>query len=333
MKYHTLTGLIDNKIVEKKSSRLIMGTAHLNRFECKEQRFAILDEFIKVGGNTFDTAHQYLDSEILFGEWIAERNNRRNILILSKGAHPDDGEPGPRLNPSSITSDITESLMRLRTNYLDLYALHRDDESVEVGPIIETLNQHIEAGRIHAIGASNWTHKRIQEANDYAAKAGLIGFTFNSPNLSLASCNIPRWPGCVSVDRPMLNWHKGTQLPLLSWSSQAGGFFSGRFAPDILDNEEMVRVYYSEANWERFERARKLAKKKGASAIRIALAYVLNQPFLTAAIIGPEKVEELVSSVEALNIELTSTEMKWLNLEDSFIGNKASELTPNERST
>ncbi|MFY0761468.1 aldo/keto reductase [Metabacillus dongyingensis] len=314
MEFHSLKGIIDQKYVEKACSRLIMGTAHFYQYDSRQQAFDMLDEYFKIGGNMFDMAHQYRDSEVIFGEWLHLRKNRSEVHILTKGAHHDDGEPGPRVNPAAISKDISESLERLNTDYIDFYALHRDDETVQVGVIMDALNQHLAAGQIHAIGASNWSHQRIQAANEYAAAHGLIGFTFNSPNLSLAKCREPRWPGCISVDEHMENWHKGSQMPLLSWSSQAGGFFSGRFAPDRKDHEEMVRVYYTEDNWKRYERAKKLAEEKGVTAIQIALAYVLNQPYPTAAIIGPENSEELMSSVAGSAIKLTAGEMNWLNL-------------------
>ncbi|MFS0821516.1 aldo/keto reductase [Bacillus sp. 1P02SD] len=316
MNYLTLRGLVDQKSVEKKVSRLIMGTAGFYQLDSKGSAFSIMEKFIEAGGNTFDAAHQYINSEEVLGEWLDKRGIRKDIYILTKGAHPDDGEPGQRVHPAAITKDIMESLERLRTNYIDFYALHRDDPNVEVGPIMEILNKHVEVGRLHAIGASNWSHERIQEANRYASKHGLVGFTFNSPNLSLAQCNEPRWPGCVSVNEEISNWHKGNQLPLLSWSSQAGGFFSGRFTPKNRDNEEFIRVYYSDENWERFNRAQELGKKKGATANEIALAYVLNQPYPTAAIIGPEKVEELLSSIKGSEIQLSASEVEYLNLLD-----------------
>ncbi|WP_311775151.1 aldo/keto reductase [Alkalihalobacillus sp. TS-13] len=314
MEFQALKGVIDKKYTEKICSKLIFGTAHFHEYERKDQAFNLMDDFVELSGNMFDTAHQYLNSEVILGEWIENRGIRDSIYILTKGAHPDDGEPGPRLNPAAITNDLMESLERLRTNYIDFYALHRDDKTVDVGLIMEVLNEHIAKGRIHAIGASNWTHPRIQEANAYASKHGLIGFTFNSPNLSLAKCNEPRWSGCVSADEELLDWHTGSQMPLLSWSSQAGGFFSGRFSPDVKSDEEMVRVYYSPENWERYERARTLAETKGVSPIQIALAYVLNQPFSTWAVIGPFNKTELLSSVEGAKVKLSSKEMDWLNL-------------------
>ncbi|MFS0862130.1 aldo/keto reductase [Fredinandcohnia sp. 179-A 10B2 NHS] len=322
MNYLTIRGVIDHKSVEKKVSRLIMGTAGFFRLESREHAFSIMDEFVNVGGNTFDSAHQYIDSEVILGEWLEQRNIRSQVHIITKGAHPDDPEPGPRVKPKTITKDITESLERLRTDYIDFYALHRDDENVEVGPIIEVLNEHLAAGRLHAIGASNWKHERIQAANEYAAKHGLVGFTFSSPNLSLAKCNVPRWPGCVSVNEEISNWHVGNQFPLLSWSSQAGGFFSGRFSPDNREDEEFAQVYYSDENWERYKRAQKLAEIKGATAIEIALAYVLNQPYPTGAIIGPEKVEELRSSIKGSNIQLSAEDMNYLNIVEDTVSNK-----------
>lgn len=299
--------------VDKAISRLIMGTGDLRKLEEPER--LMLDAYIRAGGNTFDTAHQYRNKEVILGQWLAEKKLREKVVILTKGAHHDDGSPGPRVNPQAIRKDLTESLERLGTDYVDLYALHRDDPDAAVGPIMEELNEHIRASRIRAIGASNWTRRRIQEANEYAASHGLIGFTFSSPNLSLAKPKEPRWEGCVSADGDTCVWHAGNQLPLLAWSSQAGGFFSGHFTPDNQTNPDMVRVYYSDDNWERLRRAAKLAAEKNVSPIQIALAYVLNQPFPTCAIIGPKNPEELHSSIEAMQIQFTPQELAWLNLE------------------
>ncbi|OPH50527.1 aldo/keto reductase [Paenibacillus ferrarius] len=311
MKYMQIQG------VEKQISRLIMGTGDLRKLEEPER--AMLDAFIAAGGNAFDTAHQYRNKEKILGQWLAEKNLREHVVILTKGAHHDDGSPGPRVNPQAIRKDLTESLERLGTDYVDLYALHRDDPSVAVGPIMEELNEHIQAKRIRAIGASNWSHDRVQEANEYAASHNLIGFAFNSPNLSLAKANEPRWEGCVSADEETCRWHAANQLPLFAWSSQAGGFFSGNFSPDDRTDEEMVRVYYSENNWERYRRAVKLAEEKQVTPIQIALSYVLNQSFPTCAIIGPRKPEELQSSIESMNLQLTPGEIDWLDLQKEEI--------------
>jgi len=243
---------------------------------------------------------------------MKERGNRDQIVILTKGAHHDQN--GPRVNKEAIRHDITTSLKRLQTDFIDLYALHRDDPNVPAGEVIEILNEYVKSGTVGAIGCSNWTWQRIKEANDYAAEKGLTGFTFSSPNLSLAKPNEPFWKGCVSADAETCAWHEAEQFPLFSWSSQARGFFTGRFTPEVRDNADLVRVFYSDANWERLERAKQLGEERGVTAIQIALAYVLNQPFPTCALIGAQSAEELRSCDEGSRIQLSRAELDWLDL-------------------
>jgi aryl-alcohol dehydrogenase-like predicted oxidoreductase len=104
-------------------------------------------------------------------------------------------------------------------------------------------------------------------------------------------------------------------MSLLAWSSQARGFFTNRAHPDKRDDEEMVRCWYSDDNFQRRERAIELARKKGVEPINIALAYVLGQPFSTFALVGPRLISETVSTCGGLSVNLTPEEIKWLNLE------------------
>ena len=315
MKYINVTGHKSGKEIQIKCSQLVLGASDYLRIDNMDFAAPILDKFLELGGNTFDTARQYRHSEKALAEWMEMRKNREKLVILTKACHPTREEPKKaRVTPQGITEDLLVSLETLKTDYVDLFALHRDDASVEVGPIMETLNEHIRSGKILAIGASNWELDRIIAANEYAEKNGLIGFTFNSPNLSLAKCQIPRWEGCVSANLEMVDWHEKTNIPLFSWSAQAGGFFSGRFTRDNFDDQEMVDVFYNDENWERYDRAIELANKKNVSPIQIALAYVLNQKFPTTAVIGPEKLEELLSSYDGSKMELTQKEVEWLNL-------------------
>lgn len=305
MKYIEVNGL------KTKVSQLIMGSDffHPDRIDEVSE---ILDAYLRIGGNTIDTAYVYSggNSEKALGMWVQACKNRENIHLWTKGAHHDAN--GPRVTKQAIYDDLMVSLERLQTDYVDMYALHRDDPNIEVGIILEALNEHVEAGRIHTFGGSNWTHQRLQEANDYAASHGLTGFSFNSPNLSLAKANEPFWSGCVSADSDTVKWHETSQMPLLSWSSQARGFFTGLFTPEDLSNSDLVRVFYSDANWDRYRRAESLAKEKGVSTIQIALAYVLNQSFPTCAIIGAKNKMEMESCGQGADISLTNDECKWL---------------------
>ncbi|GFZ83293.1 oxidoreductase [Paenibacillus marchantiophytorum] len=306
------------KGLEKPVSKLVMGSDFF-RLNNPHEVSEILGHYLAIGGNTIDSAFIYCggESEQAIGIWLDEMGNRDEMNIFTKGAHHN--EHGPRVNAEAIRSDLFTSLERLRTDYIDLYALHRDDLATPVGAIVEALNEHVEAGRIRAFGGSNWTHERLQEANAYAEKHGLIGFTFSSPNLSLAKANEPFWAGCVSVDEQALRWYEAQQFPLLSWSSQARGFFSGRFSPEISDNADIVRVFYSDENWTRLQRAQQLAQEKGVSTIQIALAYVVSQPFPACALIGPRSEAEMQSCRDGAELVLTAQELAWLDLSAAIV--------------
>ena len=311
MKQTTIPG------VKKAISQLFLGSMVFSP-DRMDFSFSMLNQFFDAGGNAIDTAHGYGGggSEIVIGTWMTMRNNRSDVFVLDKGGHPNGRVPRPRLSPEELERDIRESLTRLRTDYIDLYVLHRDDPGIPVGTIIDFLNQEIGAGRLRAIGASNWEHQRIQQANDYAIEHGLKGFVASSSNLSLAVPMEPMWAGVLSVSQEAWNWHRAKQFPLMPWSSQAGGFFSGAFTPENRENEDMVRVYYNNDNFERLNRAQALGEQNGASAIQIVLAYVLHQPFPIFPLIGPRTPDELTSSLGGVEIELSDEQMCWLNLEN-----------------
>ena len=263
-----------------------------------------------------DTAHIYGggNSERLIGQWMQERGNRDEVFLIDKGGHPYDGLPN-RVSPEYIKQDLDENLTRLNTDYIDLYMLHRDDPAMLVSTIIDYLNVEIDAGRIRTIAASNWQPHRIVEANTYASENNLSGFVACSNNISLAVPMEPMWGGCVNVDDDARRWHAESQFPLMPWSSQARGFFSSAFTKENLDNGDMVRVYYSDNNFERLALAKQLGTKYGFSAIQVSLVYCVHLPFPIFPIVGPANLAEMASSLAALNLELSNDEMAWLNLE------------------
>jgi len=120
----------------------------------------------------------------------------------------------------------------------------------------------------------------VQEANDYAKRNGLQGFSMVSNQFSLAEMVDPVWGGCISAsDADSRAWLSKAQIALFPWSSQARGFFlPGLATPERRDNAELVRCWYSEDNFRRQARAFELARKRNVLPINIALAYVLNQP-------------------------------------------------------
>lgn len=289
---------------------------------------ALLNKFLDAGGNCIDTAHIYGfgDSEKTLGRWIQESGRRSELGLITKGCHPavnrDDVFGSPwvsRFTPEAMRTDLNESLERLRTDYVDLYLLHRDDESMPVVPLVEALNQEQAEGRIKAFGVSNWRVERIEEANRYAAEHKLNGFVISSPNLSLAQPKKMLFPGTLFADETTRQWHRDHQFPLLAWSSLATGFMSGKFKPDEPTDENVTQVYYSDENFERLRRAQELAARKNATASQIGLAYILQQAFPVIALVGPTTVSNLEDALGALNVEISAGELDFLDLKEETL--------------
>jgi aryl-alcohol dehydrogenase-like predicted oxidoreductase len=270
----------------------------------------MFDDFFARGGNTFDTAFVYGGGyhEELFGQWLQSRGVRDDVVIISKGAHT------PYCNPIDITTQMRMSFKRLQIDHADIYIMHRDNPEIPVGEFIDVLNEHVRAGRIRIFGGSNWSLARVEEANDWAKRNGKQGFSVVSNNFSLAEMVDPVWRGCIhSSDAQSRAWFTKHQIPLLSWSSQARGFFlEGRAAPEKRDDEELVRCWYSDKNFARLDRANELARQKNVAPINISAAYVLSQPFPTFALIGPRALTETRPRLPALDYNLTDHVVKYL---------------------
>ncbi|MCR6725508.1 aldo/keto reductase [Agrobacterium fabrum] len=270
-----------------------------------------LDAFYEAGGNLFDTAYVYGGgkTEAIFGDWHTSRNvPREEIVLIGKGAH------SPLCYPDMIAKQLDQSLERLKTDYIDAYFMHRDNLDVPVGEFVDAMDSEVRRGRIRGIfGGSNWTRERMDEAAAYAQKNGKQAPGALSNNFSLAEMLDPIWAGCVAAsDDEWKEWLQSRQIPNFAWSSQGRGFFTERAGRDKQDDEEIVRVWYSNRNFVRRDRAIELAQKLGRHPIHIALAYVIAQPFPVIPLIGPRTIAELEDSLSALDIALTDEQVKWL---------------------
>ncbi|WP_163507557.1 aldo/keto reductase [Fodinicola acaciae] len=292
--------------IDKDISRLLMGVDNQRDLTHASVMF---DDFLEQGGNAFDTAYHYGGGrlETLLGQWIRGRGVRDEVVIVGKGAHT------PRCDPAAIGRQLAETLDHLGTDHVDLYLMHRDNTDVPVGEFVDAMAEQLAAGRVRAYGVSNWTLPRFDEASAYARENGLAIFAGLSNHFSLAEAYAVPWAGCEHVtDAESRRWLRDRQVPLLPWSSQARGFFAGRARPDDRSDEELVRCYYSDANFGRLARAEKLAATLGVPATAVALAYVLHQPFPTFPLIGPRTLGETAGSLRALDVELSAEQLAWL---------------------
>ncbi len=318
MKYSTIPG------IDKPVARLLQGTVMLSANN-RDDNFRLLDACFEKGFTAFDSAHGYGAGacETELGAWITSRGLRDQVVILTKCAHPYQGEPD-RVRPDYIRSDLQESLERLQTDYIELYLLHRDSRGYPVGEIVDVLNEFKNAGQIGAFGGSNWLGDRVKAANDYAAAKGKTPFTVSSPQFSVAEMIKPPWYGCTSVsgaqgeaDRA---YYDENEMSLFTWSSLAGGFMTGKFTRDNLDSFESywdtnpIGAYAYESNFQRLDRVLELAADKGASPAQISVAYVLSSNPRYHAIVANWKGAEAAINAAAADIELSPAEIAWLEM-------------------
>ncbi|MEO3751901.1 aldo/keto reductase [Streptomyces sp. B6B3] len=299
-------GRIDG--LDKPLSRIVMGCDHQPDLATAS---ALFDHYVTLGGNVFDTAHFYLDgrAERRLGRWIANRGIRDDLVVIGKGAHT------PNCNPEGLSRQLVESLERQGTGHLDVYLLHRDNKEVPAGEFVDVLNQHADAGLVRIFGGSNWSIRRVDEANAWARANGRRGFSVLSNYFGLAEPNALPWPGCLDAcDPESIRWLTERQLPLLAWSARSRNFFS-RADPTDRTDATLVRCFYGPENFERKRRAEKLARDLGVSPSAIAMAYVLHQPFPTFALYGPKTLEESRVSFRATEIDLSPEQIAWLRSE------------------
>ena len=321
-----LDGAITIDGIGKTISPLALGTAFYRESD-RDRWFGLLDDFVARGGTVVDSARDYGESERVLGQWLESRGAREQVVLVTKGGQGEGhGLPAPDF-ADTIARELSASLDHLGTSYVDLYLLHRDSPSVPVEEIMVSLNAELSKGRSRAFGASNWQYDRLQAANEYAANSGIVGFSIVSNHLSLATPAGAFYPGLIAVNPDGEKWHERTNIPLMAWSSQARGFFTGAYGPEAAKRREqtqdgfvtkMLEIYGTADNFARLERAKTLGRKKGGfSAVQIALAWLLHKPFPLLAIVGPHTQEELASCFDALRIAISEREMKWLSLRES----------------
>jgi len=292
----------------KQASVVALGFEFFSRFA---DASLTMDRFWEAGGNLFDTAWIYGrgKTEEIFGDWHTSRQiPRAEIVLIGKGLH------SPLCYPDQVAKQLDETLGRLKTDYVDVYFMHRDNPDIPVGEFVDAMDAEVSAGRIRGpFGGSNWSRERLDAAILYAKANGKTAPSAMSNNFSLAEMISPVWDGCVAAsDDDWKTWLKSHDVTNFAWSSQGRGFFTEHAARDKLDNEELVRCWYSDRNFARRERAIELAEKLGRKPIHVALAYVLAQPFPVLPLIGPRNVAELEDSLSALDIRLTPEQVAWL---------------------
>ena len=309
--------------IERPMARAVLGTEDYYLAEY-DARAAILDAYLAGGGNVLDTArtygigtpegpHAHGQSEQLLGRWIAERDVREQVVIVTKGAHRlPKGRGLARMTKAYVDYDIRTSLERLDTDRIEVWMFHRDNPNVGVAPIVNWVNENIDAGLIGAAGASNWSLDRLEAANRYAAANGLQGFALLSNQFGLATPCQPRWPGTRSLAPEERARLAALGVANQAWSAQCSGFFAiARGEPEHPD-PDFRRAFHTPENFARRERARSLAGELGLAPTQVALAYTLNQDFSSLGVFWPADLGELDQCLVAADLVLSPAQRKFL---------------------
>ena len=229
-----------------------LGSGEFGGKTSESQAREFMDAYAAMGGNLIDTARVYGDfvtprngeSEKIIGRWLSDRRCRETIFLSTKDGHPSLQNMGcSRLSREEIRRDMAESLHDLQTDHVDIFWLHRDDESLPVGGIMEILQSLMEDGSARMTGVSNWRPERIEEANMYAVSHGLTPLKANQLQFSLARPVHCYDPTLAAMDAKAWRMHRQTGMVCCCFTSQAGGFFTKLDAsgweklPDNLKND------------------------------------------------------------------------------------------------
>ena len=313
---------IENDKYKIEMPALTFGTASFEKQDNDEEYFEFLDKYVELGGNCIDTARAYCgwledgegSSEKAIGRWLEARNNRKDIILVTKGGHPlHESMNVSRLSREELESDLTESLKALKTDYIDIYFLHRDDETKPVEEIMPVLDDFVKSGRVHFLGASNWTTERIEEANRFAVENGLEPFRISQIYYSLAHTSKEAIGDetIACMDMKSHSWYSKNNFPVMAFSPQAKGFFS-KIARGNSITHQMESQFVSTANLARLAKVKQMCDETGATPAMVVLGYLNSQPFPVSSVFSVTKMWQLEEDMKAGNIIFNPRQLAFL---------------------
>ncbi|AJT66117.3 hypothetical protein T261_4471 [Streptomyces lydicus] len=281
------------------------------------QSFAVLDAYVAGGGNFIDTADVYSawvpgnqggESETVIGNWLASRRNRSDVIIATKVGAPSH----PRLkglSAATIKSAVDESLTRLRTDYIDLYYTHYDDESVEVGEFLTTLDDLVKAGKVREIAASNISAARLEESLAFSAREGLARYVALQPHYNLVSRD--------TYEGELADVAARHGLAAVPYYALASGFLTGKYRPGATvesARSAKAATYLSTDRGRRvLEALTTVATARSAEPATVALAWLAARPTVAAPIASARTVAQLPALLAVAELTLTEAELSLLN--------------------
>ncbi len=297
---------------------IALGDSKRGDPETEAGAFAVMDRYIELGGNTFDSARVYNDggADRALGKWIKSRGvERDSVVIITKGSHPERASMfTSRLSKEEIERDLDESLAFMSLEHSDLHLLHRDDVKKPVEEIIPALSGLVTAGKARAVGVSNWTVGRIIEANQFALENGYEPIRCCQLHFSLAqtTAHLAGDLTYVPMNDIEFGWYRESRLPVMCFGAQARGWFAARAAGGTPKPSPRKNYDILPENHRRLARLEKLSASLGKSISAITTAYVRDRGLNAVVLSSFSQIAQMEEAFEAETFRLTQDQIKYL---------------------
>jgi aryl-alcohol dehydrogenase-like predicted oxidoreductase len=288
-------------------SKLCLGTMMFGAWGNTDQddSIRIIHRALDAGVNFIDTADVYSggESEEIVGK--ALRGRRDDVVLATKVSVPMDEDPNHRGNSRRwIIAEVENSLRRLGTDWIDLYQMHRPDPETDIDETLGALSDLVQQGKVRYIGSSSFSAGQIVEAQWTARHRGLQRFRTEQPPYSLL---------VRGIELDVLPTAQRHGMGILTYSPLAGGWLSGRWTAEATPTSPArqrlaarfdMSLPENQRKLEAVEQLARIADDAGLSLIELAIAFVVNHPAVTSAIVGPRTMEQLESQLPAADVAL-----------------------------
>ena len=284
--------------------------------------FKLLDAFVDAGFNLIDTADVYShwapgnkggESETIIGKWL-QRSGRRDRVVIATKVGKEMGPDRKGLSKSYILRAVEDSLQRLQTDFIDLYQSHADDPQTPLEETLAAYDQLIKEGKVRVIGASNYDAKRLDQALKVSEQQGFPRYQCLQPLYNLYDR--------ADFEKDLESLCRQQGLSVISYFSLASGFLTGKYrsAEDLTDRAraDMVKKYLNERGLRILAALDKVARQHELAPAKVALAWLIAQPSITAPIASATSLEQLQMLIDATAVELDRSAVDLLNAASAY---------------
>ena len=294
---------------------LVFGGNVLGWTADESRSFELLDRFTERGFNAIDTADVYSawapglqggESEQVIGKWLARRGRRDDVVLMSKVGML---EARQGLSAANIEAAVNDSLTRLGTDYLDVYFAHLDDQDTPLEETLTAFSKLVDAGKVRAIGASNYSADRLSEALTLSTDKRLARYELIQPQYNLYDRD--------DFEQGLSSLVQANNLGAVTYFSLASGFLTGKYA-QVEDLKGSARAaflekYFDQRGQKLLQDLRAVAEQLNVTPAQVALAWLLTRPGVTAPIASATSLTQLNEILDAVSVELPQQALNQLN--------------------